>query len=193
MAVAEENEKEEKAEEAPKKKGKGKLIIIIVAVVLLAAIGGGAALFLGGGQKPAEGGEGEEQHKEVAYQTARLDTFIVNLSESSAFIKVTLLIEYDPSVFVRAAGHGKGGGHASGEGGSGGEKAEGGLPPQMKEREPMIKDAIIRILSSKTTQEVLTVEGKEKLKEELIEGINEAIGLEEGPVVNVYFIEFIIQ
>ena len=63
----------------------------------------------------------------------------------------------------------------------------------MQAREPMMRDAVIRVLSSKKAVDVLSPEGKEKLKEELVEAINEAIGLEEGPVVNVYFTEFIIQ
>ena len=40
---------------------------------------------------------------------------------------------------------------------------------------------------------ILTKEGYEKLKEELMEGINEAIGLDEEPIVNIYFTEFIVQ
>ncbi len=63
----------------------------------------------------------------------------------------------------------------------------------MAGREPMIRDAIIRVLSSKTTDDLLNTEGKERLKEELIEAINEAIALDEGPAVGVYFTEFIIQ
>jgi flagellar basal body-associated protein FliL len=56
-----------------------------------------------------------------------------------------------------------------------------------------MKDAIIRILSSKKADDLLTAEGKERLKDELLEGINEAVGLEEPPVVGVFFTEFIIQ
>ena len=63
----------------------------------------------------------------------------------------------------------------------------------MKTREPMLRDAVIKILSQKKSSEVLSIDGKEKLKEELIEAINESIALEEGPVQQVYFTEFIIQ
>ena len=193
MAAPEEEGEAKPAEEA-KPKSKKKLIIIIAVVVLL--LGGGAAAFLLKGGKKAENpeGEGAEEHKaEVHYQLAKLDTFIVNLSEASAFVKVTMRIEYDPSILAAAEAAQHGEGHGGGGTSGGGEGGGGGLPPLLKDREPMIKDAIIRVLASKRSAEVLTNEGKEKLKEELVEAINEAIGLEQPAVVNVYFEEFIIQ
>ena len=57
----------------------------------------------------------------------------------------------------------------------------------------MIRDAIISTLSYKTPNELLTQEGKEALKEELVDAINEALGLEESVVVSVYFKDFIMQ
>jgi flagellar basal body-associated protein FliL len=67
------------------------------------------------------------------------------------------------------------------------------MPPHFLKRESMMKDVVIRVLSSKRADDLLTVEGKERLKDELLEGINEAVGLEEPPVVGVFFAEFIIQ
>jgi flagellar basal body-associated protein FliL len=49
------------------------------------------------------------------------------------------------------------------------------------------------VLSSKKAEDVLTSDGKERLKEELIEGLNEAVALEEPPLTAVFFTEFIIQ
>jgi flagellar basal body-associated protein FliL len=40
---------------------------------------------------------------------------------------------------------------------------------------------------------MLTGEGKERLKEELVEGVNEAVGLEDPAVNRIFFTEFIIQ
>ena len=195
----EENEAQPEAQATEAKpKGKKKLIIIIGAVVLLIVIGGVAVLFLSGGSKTE--GEGEEaakeEHEPVHYMQARLEPFIVNLSESTSFVKVSMVLEYDPKILERGGGHGEGGGGYGGGGSGGGGEGEGGgggLPPVMKEREPMIRDAVIRVISSKKSAEVLTVEGKDKLKEELLEAINEAIGLEESAVVNIYFDDFIIQ
>lgn len=171
-----------------KPKGKKKLIIIIAAVVLL--LGGGGAFMMMGGEKK-EGDEEHHEEPEKIYETVKLDTFIVNLSENTTFLKTTILIEYDPSLLISSGASGgsaKGGGHAGGS-----EPPKGGLPPAMEKRKPMITDAVIRVLSSKKSSDVLSPEGKEQLKQELIEAINEAIGLDDAPVVNIYFTEFIIQ
>lgn len=190
MAEKEKDEEKEEGQEEGGKKSKKKLFIIIGLVVLL--LGGGVPFLMMGGDKK-EGEAHEEHHEEEKhYATAKLEPFIVNLSENSTFLKVTLLLEYDPALLeVAEKAAGGGGGHGSGGGGE--EGAEGGLPGLMSQRLPMLNDAIIRVLSSKRAQEVLTPDGKEQLKQELIEAVNEAIGLDEGPVVNIYFTEFIIQ
>lgn len=183
-------EKEAPAEEAaPKPKSKKKLIIIIVAAVLV--VGGGAGFFLMKGGKKPEAAEEEPTETKKHYETVDIGTFTVNLSMNSSFLKVKVLLEYDPEILAKAGEHSEGGGGAYGGGGEG-EKDK-GLPGVLGQREPMIRDAIIRVLSSKRAEDVLTQEGKDQLKEEMMEAINEATGLEEGPIVNVYFIEFIVQ
>lgn len=189
---------EGEAAEGGKKGGKKKLIIIVALVLLVVGIAVPMLLLGGGEEKTEEGAEHAEEESTKSYLTAELPTFIVNLSESSSFLKVTMLVEYDPEAIAKAeaklgAKGAKGGGGGGGHAGGGGEPKAGGLPPVMGAREPMIKDAIIRVLSSKKVDEVLTVEGKERLKEELIEAINEAVALEDPPIVGVYFTEFIIQ
>ena len=122
-----------------------------------------------------------------------MEVFVVNLSQHTAFIKTKLLLEYDANIVhkheeaLAKAGHpveGGGGGHGGGDA---------GLTGYLKQREPMLRDAIIRALSSRRPEEVLTQDGKERLKEELIETINEAIALDEPAVQQIYFSEFIIQ
>lgn len=190
-----EEKKEGTEEGAAKPKSKKKLFIIVGVVVLL--LGAGVpVLFLGGGEEKKD--EHAQEHEEVKhYSTVTLDNFIVNLSANTAFLKVGMILEYDASILDKAEHEGEGGGEAHGGGasggGEGGEGAGGGMHPVMAKRQPMIKDAIIRILSSKKPEDVLTSDGKEKLKEELIEGINEAIGLDEEPIVNIYFTEFMVQ
>ena len=179
---AEESEGQEQAKPA----GKKKLFIIIGAVVGLLVLGGVGMMFMGGAKEEAaeeEMAEDAEKH----YQVLELDTMIVNLSESSSFLKVKLSLEYDPAVIERAMNKAHGGG------GSGGEGGAGAAPPIFTERGPMLRDAIIRILSSKTSAEVLSPSGKEAMKEELLRGINEALGFEEDLIVNLYFDEFLVQ
>ncbi len=184
--MAEEEEKTEGTEE-PKKSKKG-LIIIIVAVLLLGGGGAGFALMSGGGDKK----EGAEEV--IHYEQIELDTFIVNLNEHNAFLKVKMVLEYNPKLVHgdQAEGGGHGGGSATGGGYSGGSEPS-GPPGVLGTRAPMIKDAILQVLSSKSSKEVLSPEGKEQLKQELVEAINEACDVQEGPVVNVYFTEFIVQ
>ena len=193
--MSEEAEKKEgEGEHAEAPAGGGKKKMIIIAVVALLAVGGGAFAFLGGSKPPpSEGAEEVEEKKE--YKIAELDPFIVNLSESTSFLKVKMLVEYDPATMVSLEGGAEGGGgHGGGGGGGGGAPKESfELPPMLKGRLPMIRDAVIRVISGKRSTDVLTVTGKEMLKQELIEAINEATGLDEPPVVNVYFTEFIIQ
>jgi flagellar FliL protein len=56
----------------------------------------------------------------------------------------------------------------------------------------VIEDALLNTLASKTSAELLRPEGKEMLKNELIERINHSLH-EKEHVVNVYFTSFIIQ
>lgn len=200
--AAKEKEADSKEAEAPKKSKKKLIIFGAVGLVVLIALGVGIPMMMGGGEE----GEGEEEVVEEpvkVFKQAKLDPFIVNLSAQKNFIKVTMLIEYDPEIITKmSGGHAEGGGHgggdmsghASGGGASGGEAADPfALPPELSMKAPMINDAIIKILSSKSAEQVLTVEGKETLKEELIEAVNDAIGFEEPPIVNIYFTEFIVQ
>ena len=194
MAEKKDDKKDKKegeaSEEGAPKKGKKKLVIIIAAVLVLVLVGGGAFMFLGKkAPTPEEAGkEAEEPEKHL--ETVALESIIVNLSENASFLKVKMILEFDPKVVLRVKGAhgGEGGGGAGGEG----EKA-GGLPGILGEREAQIRDAIIRIMSSKKAEEVLTKDGKEQLKQELIEAINEATGLDEPAITNIYFAEFVVQ
>lgn len=195
MAEKKKEGDEEKGGEAPAPKSKKKLIIIIVVVLLLAG-GGGAFFALSGGDKNAEEAAKEEEVHPRELKRVKLDPFIVNLSEAKSFLKVSILVEYDPEILAKvtggeAGGEGHGGGGAGGEGGEGG--GEGGLPPAMMEKEPIIRDRVIGVLASKTPSDVLSKTGKETLKEEIIEAINDALEFPEPVVVAVYFTEFMIQ
>jgi len=173
MAAA---EKEEKAEETPKKSKK--MLFIIIGVVVLALGGAGAFFALSGGKK-AEGEEGEEAeeeeaaaehgseggggHGEVAGSIVPLEPFIVNLQVKGSFLKTVIQLEFgDP-----------------------------GQPGTFEADLPKVRDSIIRTLSSKQAQDILSIEGKERLREEVKNSVNNAIGSED--VVNVFFTEFIVQ
>ena len=180
------------AEEKPKK-SKKKLFIILGVVALVA--GAGVPMFLMGGAPPEEDAAAHEEVKHL--ETADLGSYVVNLSEATSFLKAKITVEFDGTIVEKQMKPKAEGEEAEAEGGGEHEAKEGAgpapLPEFMAKRETQIKDAVLRILSSKKAEDVLTAEGKEHLKEELIEGLNEAVALEEPPITAVYFTEFIIQ
>lgn len=178
MAEKKEKDGEEGKEAAPK--SKKKLFIIIGVVILLLGSVGGYFLMSSGKKatdsesdeatdESSEGGdsEGEAGHGKgkggLSGSIIPLDTFIVNLQVKGSFLKVTIQLEF----------------------------GEPGQPNTLESDMPKIRDSIIRIMSGKTAQDILSTEGKEKLREEVKDGVNEAMGSED--VVNVYFTEFIVQ
>jgi flagellar FliL protein len=192
-----EEEKKEGEDTAGAAKGGKKKIIIIGGVVGLVVIGAAAFFLMGGKKEEAAAAHVEAESEKVhQYQTTELPSIIVNLSDPASFLKVSMLVEYDPEILFHSAHGGKE--EAGGGGGGGGHEAkpEGpskGLPGPLGKREGIVKDSIIRVISSRHAEDLLTTEGKEKLKEDLIDAVNEASGLEEPVVVGVYFTEFIIQ
>ncbi len=212
MSDAKEKEKHEEGAEQPaaaKPKGKKKLMFIGLGVVALLA-GAGVPMFLmGGGEEaveevPVESEEPTEEAKRM--ETLDLGVFIVNLSETSSFLKTHIVVEYDASSLDRQVmsieGHaGAGGGAAGGSGHGGGaaggggegEAVGGGTPHYLAKKETIFRHVVIRILSSKRVEDVLTPDGKDWLSEELVEGLNSAIGLEQPVVSQIFYTEFIIQ
>ncbi|WP_121022606.1 flagellar basal body-associated protein FliL [Helicobacter vulpis] len=65
------------------------------------------------------------------------------------------------------------------------------LLEEVKVKETAIKDTIIEILSSKSMEEITTLKGKNKLKEEIRSNLNSF--LIDGFVKNVFFTDFVIQ
>lgn len=65
------------------------------------------------------------------------------------------------------------------------------MTAELETKRDIIRDVMITILSSKTFEEVQTSKGKQKLKEELMERLNEF--LVDGRIVNVFFTEFVVQ
>jgi len=68
-------------------------------------------------------------------------------------------------------------------------------PEQEKEEmarlEPVVEDAVTTILTSKTFDQVITAEGKEALKAEIRDKLNEIMG--EGKVERVFITDFVVQ
>ncbi len=151
------------------KKGLNPIILILVAVVLLAVAGGGFFFFVASGNK-AQDTEAQEEVKKKKEEKPKVfyqfeDSFIVNLAETNAerYLKVTPVFEVESE----------------------------DVQNEITEKLPQIKDILITIFSSKTLDEVTTLSGKDRLKQEIIDKVNEVLA--KGKVTRVFFSDFVIQ
>ena len=152
---------EEKVEE--KKGGRKKILFILpVFVLLLVGAGGGAYVFLL--KKPNQEKEDKVSLAQIGVMYD-LGVFTVNLADANtdAYARVAITLELSN------------------------EKVR----QEVDKRLPIIKDAVIDVISSKTSDFVKTPEGRESLRLELIKRLN--IILVEGGVRNIYFTEFVVQ
>lgn len=173
-------EEQEEVVEEPKKKSGGKMmLIIIIVLILILLIGGGLAAFLllSGNDDVAPSNTQQQSTQQVKTPGQRsenlisigpmypMDQFVVNLlSESgSRFLKTSLDIELDSE----------------------------DLAAEMDIKKSAIRDIIIRTLSSKTFEEVSTMKGKDKLKDQIVERVNAALA--DGQVKNIFFTDFVVQ
>lgn len=158
-----ENEAKEASEATPGKK-KGKLLIIIIAAIVLIAAGAGAYFFVFS-KKTDNKGEASKQSKETSGVNFSFDPFVVNLMDSGGtkYLKVSIQIELADAKIM--------------------EKA--------KSKTPQLRDAIITLITNKTSEELITAEGKIMLKDEIKQRANQILG--EGTVLNVYLTDFVMQ
>jgi flagellar FliL protein len=170
------------AEVPEKKKGwRGKLWILIT-VLALAALGeagrrtwiyfkGTRSVQAAGQSGKGGAGPSAEAHSsrgEEVKVTAGLDPFLVNLADPQAvrFVKVTFQL------------------------GMTGDSEEFSKNPVAI---AAARDAIISLLSAKTSEQILTVEGKDKLRKEVRDRVNSILGASKTKVQNVYIVEFVVQ
>jgi len=155
------------------KKPIGMIIGIIVGLLVLG--GGGYYAYTNFFQeKPAEEklAEGEEGKEEAPPEEDLnlgvmfpMDPFVVNLagSEGKRFLKVTISLELStPEVHL-----------------------------EIKENIQKVTDSILILLSSKAFEDVYSVQGKFKLKDEITTRVNRFLVV--GHIKDAYFTEFIIQ
>jgi flagellar FliL protein len=152
---------EEGKEPKKKKGGKNLILIIIIAVAVLA---GGVGAFFFVSKSGGNAHKKEEEKKEESVMFA-LEPFIVNLSDQNGnkFLKVSLQIELaGPAVMEKA-----------------------------KMKTPQIRDSIITLLTSKTSEGLMSPEGKLQLKDEINIMANQILG--DNAVKNAYLTEFVMQ
>lgn len=148
---------------------KKKLLFMIAGIVgLLVLVGGAAAWFLmtPADQKQAQK-EVPEKEEEHAPIYEKLETFTVNLSDKESYLQVEVALKLsDPEVQVK-----------------------------VKTYMPEVRDILLRLLSSKSVEELTTQEGKDKLASEIQSQVNDVLHVKQRGkgVKGVLFNSFIIQ
>ena len=185
MAEAKETEESTPVE---KKSSNMLMIIIIVILILIIIIGAVVAVLLMGSEEEAvTSNTPQAQERMVDTHKTRkslsgnsfndnrklsdigvlypLDTFTVNLKSDSGrrYLKATMSLELDSPE----------------------------LSHELDSKAPVLRDRIIRILSSKTLEEISSKKGKQKVSEQIMDTLNSMIT--DGKIKGIYFTEFVIQ
>lgn len=149
------------------------------------------------GEEQVEEGMGEETPIDEKGILFDLGDFVLNLADAnpSKYLKVNVAIEFsrtpDEIAAMNAPQKKGGGGHGGGHGAAA-PSPQDAIVAEMEQYKPAIRDAVISVLSSKTSDEVSSATGKEVAKEEIQELVNSVFnGSRE--VLRVSFGQFIIQ
>lgn len=156
-----------------RKSESSKLIIIAVAVFLFLGLGGGfwyashhTLPFSGPPKDPASKAAANDARPVAVFQ---LQSFVVNLADPdhSAFLRIGIALGLDKPL----------------EGRSDAEKNS----PYT----PQIRDAVLSILSTWKSADLLAPDGRKKLKKELLQTLQQRIP--EMGITHVYFTDYLIQ
>lgn len=111
----------------------------------------------------AKGGHGEKGKDKAPSNNVSLPAFVVNLADPNARRYLKLVIEVEMT----------------------------SDPDSLEANKAKIRDSLLLLLSSKTSQDLTTLEGKITLRKEIVDRINQALG--QAKVARVYFTDFVIQ
>ena len=183
-----EEESTEEAGSTSEKKSSNMLMIIIIAVLIVVILIGAvvAVVLMGGDDEQSQVQNAPQTNERTAPKKQRsssnsniedsrqlseigilypLDSFTVNLKSDAGrrYLKVTMSLELN------------------------GEE----LSMELDNKSPVIRDRIIRILTSKTLEEISSKKGKLKVSNQIMDTLNSMIA--DGQVKGIYFTEFVIQ
>jgi flagellar FliL protein len=164
---------EEVTQETQKKKKKPILMIAVILVVLIVG-GAGVFFFLNKGffisAKKVQTTSSESVMNDKNVHIKNSPSIIVNLADPSGdrYLKISLDLVMN-----------------------GKEKPKGSESSGDTLEDAVIKNAVITVTSTQTSDTLLTLSGKEELKKQLIKATNSALG--EDAVKDIYFTDFIIQ
>lgn len=154
------------------------LVLALIAVIVLGGAGFGGWLFLAKKQTVNAAAPAEEEaskkkskKKQTVKSVMHLDSFVVNLNgpEETGYLRIGLDLGLDA------------------EEAAGGEEAKKKGPGPT----PAVRDTVLTVLAKSKSSELLTAEGKEALKKELLEALEARVP--DLGVLEIYFTEFIVQ
>lgn len=151
----------------PKKKSRMMLFIILGAAILI--LGGGSffayTTFFAPQPIPEEATTAQTPPPNAVGEMVALDPFVVNLADpkGNRYLKMTISMEVET---VEAA-----------------ERA--------KKLAPKLRDIVIMMLTSLSFEEVMTPEGKLRIRDELLDRFNRVT--KPDRIKNIYFSEFVVQ
>lgn len=156
---------------ASKPKGRSKLLVISALVLVLA----GSLFFLSRqgymgflgvvGTSHGPSGQGEKQATIGTVHVDDLGVFTVNLADPGyhRYLRCEIAVEYlNPDTGT-----------------------------ELKDKSPRVRDAVLRVLRSKTSSQLGPGSSTEQLRKELIATVNQELSV--GKISGLYFKEFIIQ
>ena len=145
---------------------RGKLIPLVIALVILGGAGGGGFWFWRQSSAKAAAHEPEHPAEKPAAVLA-LEPFLVNLADpqSSRFLRVTVRLVVEDEAFAHEF-----------------EEAE--------VHRARVRSAILEVLTTQTSDVLVTTEGKTALKEAIAKRSSEVLKLE---VTDVLFTDFVVQ
>ncbi len=151
-------------------KKKGKFLLILIPLILLSLGGGGYLAYSQYVTLAAMGYEeetnGEEESEPVEYGEFReLDNLIINPigTEGKRYLMVKIGFESDKPKAL----------------------------DELTEKDVVVRDAILRYLSSQTIEDLAAINKRDDLKQGLREMINEI--LEKGKITRLYFTQYVLQ
>ncbi|UCG07323.1 MAG: flagellar basal body-associated FliL family protein [Desulfobacterales bacterium] len=150
-----------------------KILVSLVAILFVVMLGLTAGLFMiwtklstaDAVAKEAAAAKNPQAVTQSLGTIFSLDTFIVNLADESGkrYLRITMDLELSNDKLVE----------------------------EMKRRLPQMRDGILMILPTKRFEDIRTVEGKTRLRNEIIAKLNSLLG--HGSITNIFFTEFVVQ
>ena len=149
--------------------GKKRILLIVIAVAVLGLLGGGGFFayqtFFATSPESAEVPEAPPEPEVTMGPVYPLDPFLVNLADPGRprFLKLVMQVELDAQE----------------------------VQVELETLKPKVRDSLLTLLSSKASADLVTIADKERLRNEILHRLNAFLSV--GRVVEVYFMDFVVQ